>query len=226
MIDSFEGKYLFLSNYYFPTPVVFHGDAYISVEHAYQAAKFVDPDLRKQIQDTPTPNKAKQLAMKFQKARHRRSDWEQVNLAVMEDLLLQKFSDARLRRQLVATGNEELIEGNWWHDFWWGVCNGVGENHLGKLLMKIRSQIGKDKSLIPKGIYCYDNLGFCPYWDKSDEHPHQENGYCAFLERGDWEAEIPADFPEHFPISCISLLWDQVKECGENMDEPEDDYED
>jgi predicted NAD-dependent protein-ADP-ribosyltransferase YbiA (DUF1768 family) len=35
----------------------------------------------------------------------------------------------------------ELIEGNWWGDTYWGVCNGVGENHLGKLLMKIRDYL-------------------------------------------------------------------------------------
>jgi N-glycosidase YbiA len=223
MIDLFDGKYHFLSNFFYPTPVVFQGEIYISVEHAYQAAKFLDPDLRKQIQGTPTPAESKKLAKKFQKDGHRRSNWDDIKLAVMEDLLVQKFSDIQLRRKLVATGNNELVEENWWHDVWWGKCGGVGENNLGKLLMKIRVQIGKDKSLIPKGIYCYDNLGLCPYWDKSDEHPHQENGYCAFLGRGDWEAEIPADFPGHFPVSCVSLLWDQVKECHENMDEPEDD---
>ena len=63
----------------------------------------------------------------------------------------------------------------------------------------------KDK--IPKGIYCYDKNGKCPYWDKDLSKPHQENGYCHYLKTGDWEAKH------------ISLLWDQVKECGENLDE-------
>jgi predicted NAD-dependent protein-ADP-ribosyltransferase YbiA (DUF1768 family) len=42
---------------------------------------------------------------------------------------------------LKATGDEELVEGNWWNDTFWGVCNGVGENNLGKLLMKIRAEL-------------------------------------------------------------------------------------
>ena len=37
------------------------------------------------------------------------------------------------------TNNEELIEGNTWNDTYWGVCNGRGQNHLGKILMKVRS---------------------------------------------------------------------------------------
>ena len=81
---------------------------------------------------------------------------------------------------------------------------------------------GKDTSVIPKGIYCYDKNGTCPYWSKHPDHEEQENGYCAFLEYGDWEAEIPDDFPPHFPTSCLSLLWDQVKECGLNKDEEND----
>lgn len=59
-----------------------------------------------------------------------------------------------------------------------------------------------DKEKIPKGIYCYDENGICPFWDKSPDHPRQENGFCHFLGKGDWESE------------GISLLWDQVKECG------------
>lgn len=59
----------------------------------------------------------------------------------MEDLLRQKFSKTPLRRLLLATGEAELIEGNTWGDTYWGVCHGVGQNHLGCLLMKIRGEL-------------------------------------------------------------------------------------
>ena len=75
---------------------------------------------------------------------------------------------------------------------------------------------------IPKGIYCYDENGRCPHWELRGDKPEQHNGYCRYLKRGDWEAEIPTDFPEGFPTCCISLLWDAVKECSENMDEEND----
>ena len=59
----------------------------------------------------------------------------------MENGLRQKFKYPELREQLLSTGDQELVEGNWWRDFYWGVCNGVGDNNLGKLLMKIRDDI-------------------------------------------------------------------------------------
>lgn len=78
----------------------------------------------------------------------------------------------------------------------------------------------KDISIIPKGLYCYKELkydkgtgkikviGLCPYWSFRSDKPSQECGYCSFLEVGDWEVE-----------DGVSLLWDQVKECGVNEDD-------
>ena len=43
-----------------------------------------------------------------------------------------------LKAKLVATGNQELVEGNTWYDTFWGKCGGVGENWLGRLLMAYR----------------------------------------------------------------------------------------
>jgi predicted NAD-dependent protein-ADP-ribosyltransferase YbiA (DUF1768 family) len=70
-----------------------------------------------------------------------RPDWESIKLDVMETAVRIKFTDPELAAKLIATGDEELIEGNWWNDTFWGVCNGVGENHLGKILMKVRADI-------------------------------------------------------------------------------------
>ena len=64
----------------------------------------------------------------------------------MEDCLRAKFAIPELKEMLLATGDEELIEGTWWHDQFWVVCyfdqhKGEGQNHLGKLLMKIREEL-------------------------------------------------------------------------------------
>ena len=60
----------------------------------------------------------------------------------MEELVRRKFqSSISLRLQLWSTGDKELIEGNTWNDTYWGVCNGVGRNQLGKTLMKIREEL-------------------------------------------------------------------------------------
>ena len=42
---------------------------------------------------------------------------------------------------LLATGDAKIVEGNTWGDVFWGVCNGVGENHLGEILMKVRQDL-------------------------------------------------------------------------------------
>ena len=73
-----------------------------------------------------------------------RDDWtnDNVKISVMYAVLLDKFTRHQdLRKQLIATSPNELIEGNTWNDTFWGVCDGKGKNHLGKLLMSIRQEI-------------------------------------------------------------------------------------
>ena len=83
-----------------------------------------------------TPGEAKRMGRQVTL----RKDWEDVKISVMEKGLRMKFAIPELRDKLLATGEEELVEGNWWGDTCWGVCKGVGANNLGKLLMKIREE--------------------------------------------------------------------------------------
>jgi len=64
--------------------------------------------------------------------------------------------------------------------------------------------IKEDK--IPKGIYCYDENGQCPYWQKL-ENANEPEAYCHYLEMSDGDIENRR---------LSSLLWDQCKECGVN----------
>lgn len=135
-IDSFTGDYKFLSNFY-PCKVKLDDVEYPSVEHAYQAAKTLDLDDRKAFHQHPLPTagQSKKLGRKLKI----RADWESVKIKVMEELLVQKFADDTLKKQLQETGDAKLIEGNYWGDDFWGVDKKKGgKNHLGKLLMKIR----------------------------------------------------------------------------------------
>ena len=69
-------------------------------------------------------------------------DWFNKNLDIMEAILLDKFTrNEDLKAKLLETGGKYLEETNWWNDQFWGVCNGKGENTLGKVLMKIRATI-------------------------------------------------------------------------------------
>ena len=136
-ISSFTGRWSFLSNFS-SCDVEYEGYIYPTVEHAYQAAKTDNPTEQENIRQAHTPGEAKRLGKKVQI----KANWEDIKLSVMEGLLRQKFVPLTdLSTMLVQSRFRELIEGNTWGDVYWGVCNGKGKNHLGKLLMRIRSEM-------------------------------------------------------------------------------------
>lgn len=135
MIDKFDGKYDFLSNFY-ECNIPFAGYNFTSSEAAFQAMKTRDPDEREQFENLG-PGAAKRLGRKV----NLRSDWEKVKDDIMYLIVSEKFFLHKdLREKLLATGEEELVEGNYWNDTYWGVCNGVGQNKLGKILMRVREE--------------------------------------------------------------------------------------
>lgn len=134
-ITSFKNT--FLSNFA-PCQIEMDGYVYPSVEHAYMAAKTLNPSAREQFR---SPRLTAAQAKRLGKTVQLRSDWEQVKLEVMYSLLLKKFAINGFAVLLKATGDAPLVEGNNWGDRYWGICNGSGQNHLGKLLMKIRATL-------------------------------------------------------------------------------------
>lgn len=135
-ILEFQGTYRWLSNFA-PSAVIYDGLVFTSVEHAYQAAKAESITDRYKIHECKTPGQAKRLGYKVKL----REDWLDIKDSVMRSLLWQKFSDEPYRALLLATGDQEIVEGNGWGDTYWGVCNGVGQNHLGKMIMDIRNEL-------------------------------------------------------------------------------------
>lgn len=136
MINSFRGEYRFLSNFS-QSRIKLDGFVYTTVEHAFQAAKTLDMQCRGEICAAGSPGSAKALGRRVPL----RLGWEDMKVDVMYRLLQEKFKDPYLREYLLATGDEELVEGNTWGDTFWGVCRGEGQNWLGKLLMQVREEI-------------------------------------------------------------------------------------
>ena len=142
MIAMFDGKYAFLSNFE-QSPFTVDGVTFPTVEHWFQAFKTLDPQEFRSIVAAETPGKAKRMG------RHvtLRPDWEEVKVDVMREGLRKKFAIPEFRVKLLATGDEELMEGNTWHDNTWGNCvcakcqNIPGRNMLGMLLMELRQEI-------------------------------------------------------------------------------------
>lgn len=139
---EFRGQKYFLSNFY-PCTVEYEGIMYPSSEHAYQAAKSLDVDIRQQMSKILYPGAAKKLGSKLKL----RPFWSDIKLKVMEDIVRAKFTqnvDCKIR--LLRTGDEELVDHNDWGDDFFGVFEGEGENHLGKILMKIRQELRADEN--------------------------------------------------------------------------------
>lgn len=140
-VKGFFGPYRFLSNFW-PVTIEFEQRKYPTVEHAYQAAKSIDPHHRDMIRVCPTPGQAKRLGKKIKL----RPDWDNIKISIMLDLLRQKFKEPLLRRGLLDTKARELIEENTWGDTFWGIFKHKGKNVLGKLLMLIRIELRNSES--------------------------------------------------------------------------------
>lgn len=138
MIASFSGEYRYLSNFWIAS-VEYEGIVYPSSEHAYQAAKTLNKDLRGAFAEITSPGEVKRLGQTITM----RPDWDDVKINVMRDIVTAKFEqNPELMKMLMATKGHDLIEGNTWGDTFWGECPiGKGRNELGKILMSIRDDI-------------------------------------------------------------------------------------
>lgn len=154
MINKFDGRYRFLSNFY-PSEIEYQGIKYPTNEHYYVAMKINDPQFFKGIGNLNV-NEAREYISTIQTAGQVkrvgrtlsvRKDWDSVKLKVMEYGVRQKFTKhPELKEMLLSTENHELVEGNTWHDNFFGSCEcekceNRGLNHLGKILMKVRDSI-------------------------------------------------------------------------------------
>jgi len=177
-VEQFAGAYHFLSNFYV-TPIIINDITYRTSEHAYQAAKFLkDTEERNHILSFAEPGQAKREANRIVAKLNRYQpesaepadkadriailtpDWEKRKLGIMNFVLRTKFAPgSEMAELLLKIGIAPLLEGNWWHDNYWGSCERKaratkvkvspckpecakpGENHLGRLLMTIRKDL-------------------------------------------------------------------------------------
>lgn len=133
VISGFFEEYRWLSNFW----VEKDGK---SAEHRFQAAKAENADDYWYVMRAESPRKAKHRGRRVTL----RKDWEQEKVGVMLAVVRWKFRDDELAEKLRGTGNALLIEANGWGDVFWGVdeVTGEGENWLGRILMKVRTEIG------------------------------------------------------------------------------------
>ena len=143
MIDSFTGKYRFLSNYYDPCPVKYEGRTYRNSEAAYQAQKCLD-ESKKELFRNLTPDEAKGFGKRVAII----PEWNERKAEIMQKIVHEKFvQHPELAERLHETGAEELREGNTWHDNFFGDCKCPecrdipGQNWVGLILMEEREML-------------------------------------------------------------------------------------
>lgn len=132
-----RAEWPYFSNFY-KSWILYDGVNWPTLEHAYQAAKTLDIEQKKQIEIASTPGKAKRLGTEVTL----RPDWKDIKIKIMAELVNIKFNDRALRYKLKKTGDKILIEDTQWGDTFWGVNKSLsGYNWLGKILMAKRKLI-------------------------------------------------------------------------------------
>jgi ribA/ribD-fused uncharacterized protein len=128
-----------LSNFY-PSPFESDGVIWPTVEHYFQAQKFLDPTHRGRIRIAGSPGEAKLLGRT--KRPKIREDWNYIKDSIMRYAIKKKFlSSDFLYDYLLSTQGRELIEDSP-TDYYWGCgAENDGLNMLGKLLMELRDSL-------------------------------------------------------------------------------------
>ncbi|KAJ7146330.1 hypothetical protein C8R44DRAFT_12370 [Mycena epipterygia] len=127
-----------------PHPVGYDGEMYPTSEHLFQAFKFLEyhPDVAKIIQLARRP-----IDAWAEVARHKakiRADWPSIKIEMMDIVLWQKFNQfPLLKKELLATGDAELVEDSPEDEFWGRGKNHQGRNELGKALGRLRTKLRK-----------------------------------------------------------------------------------
>lgn len=191
-ITDFHGANFFLSNFY-EHPFWYHGRLWKSVEHAFQAAKCQIPAEADEIHDAETPGVAKRLGRKCTII----PGWDHRRDAVMKECIEMKFlTNDDLLEKLLATGTELLVEGNTWHDNYWGDCScsrcaeKQGKNMLGRYLMEVRDNyragnylwVARNSKNCMEIVECFKSRDSAMDWIAKQpkygpECPYEANGY-------------------------------------------------
>lgn len=146
-VKGFFREYRWLSNFH-DVPIMWMNMEFKSTEAAYQASKCLSIDGAKYftiLSGKEAKKESRNIIV--------RPNWNLIKLDIMAQLVFQKFlNDIKLREKLVDTWPKYLEETNYWNDTFWGVCNGIGENNLGKLLMSTREYFKKLEDLNNESI--------------------------------------------------------------------------
>ena len=135
----FYQRYFYCFSNFSSFKVEWKGVLWMTSEHAYQAAKFNDEKIVKEIRESISAHDSKKTAHKYRDLV--REDWDDIKLKIMEKIIEAKLAQhSFIQKRLKETKNREIIEDSSKDSFWgWGPDK-KGENHLGKIWMKLRDE--------------------------------------------------------------------------------------
>lgn len=132
--------------------VEWRGKLWLTSEHAYQAAKFFNPEIVKEVQDARSAHDAKRIA--HLNDDQIRPDWDEVKVSIMEDIVRQKLMQhPYILRKLLKTQDLEIVKDSPTDSFWGRGPDGNGQNHLGKIWMKLREEMRLMSQQTPDNLY-------------------------------------------------------------------------
>jgi ribA/ribD-fused uncharacterized protein len=144
----YEGRYYMFSNF---SAFMFYwkDEWWMTSEHAYQASKFLLYEIKERIRTALSAHDAKKIARSLDHLK--RADWASVKLPIMEEIVRAKLEQHPfIKESLLETRQMVIIEDSPKDSFWGRGPDHNGENHLGRIWMKLRDELTLGK---------YENLG-------------------------------------------------------------------
>jgi N-glycosidase YbiA len=146
VIDTEEPIYFYtktmpywgLSNFA-PPGIEVEGVYWSTVEHYFQAQKFIEDEIQERIRRAATPKDARVLGQS--RAFPIRENWDSLREEVMLRALRHKFNVNGARELLLSTGERMLVESSPYDYFWAAGQDGTGKNRLGHLLVQVRQEL-------------------------------------------------------------------------------------
>lgn len=111
-----------------------------SVEHYYQAMKYEKSSDRDAVKNASSAMQARKAGSRWFKKK--RADWKKIELTVMTRAVYIKLRTyPELAQELLATGDQMLVEDSQFDYFWGCGRDKRGANHYGQILMNVREKL-------------------------------------------------------------------------------------
>jgi ribA/ribD-fused uncharacterized protein len=128
-------------------PIELDGRRWPTVEHYFQAHKFLEFDLHEIIRRAATARRAVELGRN--PCLPLRADWPDIRENVMYRALRAKFTQyPQLAEWLVLTGDAQLINDSPDDAQWGAGPDRCGRNRLGILLMRLRAELAASRGAV------------------------------------------------------------------------------